>query len=200
MSLLTFADINVSNDPPRLVNPWKNPNIFRDKLIFFILILLPLRFLILRIEKKMRKTDAIKIKFNLSLMFSTITKPKIKKGILFLRILFANLKFFSLYTLICNKLIIIEYGSKIFRTSKKLYPNKRNVGVPSSKRPTPKIDWSMQNKEIKNTSIKFIENSLDYKYKYSLISKYLSKIYMEIKFISPELKNSNKTKFLNKKW
>ena len=81
-----------------------------------------------------------------------------------------------------------------------MYPNKRNVGVPSSKRPTPKIDWSMQNKEIKNTSIKFIENSLDYKYKYSLISKYLSKIYMEIKFISPELKNSNKTKFLNKKW
>ena len=64
------------------------------------------------------------------------------------------LKWKSLFLLviICKKLITIECGNKIFRTLKKSYPSNKNVGVPKTSKPIPKIDWNIEKKAIKNIS------------------------------------------------
>ena len=54
------------------------------------------------------------------------------------------------------RLIVIDTGNKIFKTSKKLYPINKKVGVPKSNKPIPKIDW----KKIKKTIIRISKKTI----------------------------------------
>ena len=155
LSLNIFVEIILKIDPPKFVKPWNNPKIFSDRFIFLNLIFLFLKFLRFKIEKNIKKTDTIKTKLNLSWIYSIIINPKIKKGILCINIFIPNSKFWYLDSNIWRKLITIEYGNNIFKTSKKLYPSNKKVGVPNNNNPTPRTDWIKQNKLIIIISIKF---------------------------------------------
>ena len=74
-------------------------------------------------------------------------------GMQYSRIFLLKPELISLLYTTCKKLIGIENGSKILRTSKKLYPNKRNVGVPIINNPIPNTDWKIESKTIISNSI-----------------------------------------------
>ena len=121
------------------------PKNLSAKFTFLILNFPLLRLIIFSIEKVINIIEVINIKSILYLNKWIVIKPKIKNGILWIRIFLPNKKFLFLLTTIWNKLITIEYGNKIFKTSKKSYPMSKNVGVPNNNNPTPKTDWKIQN-------------------------------------------------------
>jgi len=94
----------------------------------------------LRIEKNIIVNDINKIKSILFSYFTKMDKAKISEGIQYNKIFSLNAESISLLYITCRRLIVIENGSKILRTSKKLYPNKRNVGVPIINNPIPNTD------------------------------------------------------------
>jgi hypothetical protein len=108
-----------------------------------LLLLLKITFLNcdkLIIEKNIIVNDVNKMKLILFSYSTNTNKENISGGMQYSRIFLLKPELISLLYITCRKLIGIENGSKILRTSKKLYPNKRNVGVPISNSPIPNID------------------------------------------------------------
>ncbi|MDA7841447.1 hypothetical protein N9A38_01470 [Gammaproteobacteria bacterium] len=120
--LLIFAHSNVKKLPPRFVKPCIRPR--ENKPIFILLLLLLniifLNFDKLMIEKNIIVNDVSKIKSILFSYLSKIDKAKINEGIQYNRTLLLNFESTSLLYIICRRLIVIEKGSKILRTLKKL--------------------------------------------------------------------------------
>jgi hypothetical protein len=72
------------------------------------------------IEKNIIVNDISKIKSILFSYLSKIDKAKINEGMLYNIILLLNLESISLLYITCRRLMVIEKGSKILRTLKKL--------------------------------------------------------------------------------
>ena len=120
--LLIFAHSNVKKLPPRFVKPCIRPR--ENKPIFILLLLLLniifLNFDKLMIEKNIIVNDVSKIKSILFSYLSKIDKAKINEGIQYNRTLLLNSESTSLLYITCRRLMVIEKGSKILRTLKKL--------------------------------------------------------------------------------
>jgi|TARA_B110000261_G_scaffold55639_1_gene65545 hypothetical protein len=104
------------------VKPCIRPRIIR---LIFILSLLSLKIIFLnfdklRIEKNIIVNDINKIKSILFSYFTKMDKAKISEGMQYNKIFLLNPESISLLYITCRRLIVIENGSKILRTSKKL--------------------------------------------------------------------------------
>ena len=120
--LLIFAHSNAKKLPPRFVKPCIRPRATNP---IFILLSLSLNIIFLNfdklmIEKNIIVNDISKIKSILFSYLSKIDKAKINEGMLYNIILLLNLESISLLYITCRRLMVIEKGSKILRTLKKL--------------------------------------------------------------------------------
>ena len=143
--------------PPIFVKPWTHP--IPTSITFFSLKKISLKeenllLFKIRIEEKTKSTPTKNLKSIKYFKFKAISKNNIKNGKQ--NKLYSWMNFLSLIFDLknCIKLIDIETGIRIFIVLAKSYPNINNVGVPNSKSPTPKIDWTIIKKTITINSIK----------------------------------------------